>query len=44
MKHLPQNASDWKITRNTEHESTCEAIGRDGVGDFSPTNTQITDR
>ena len=35
---LPQNASDWKITRNTEHESTGEPIGRDGLGDFSSTN------
>lgn len=36
---LPQNASDWKITRNIEHEATCEPIGRDGLGDFSLPNT-----
>ena len=39
---IPQNASDWKITRNIEHESTCEPIGRDGPGDRSskPPNTE----
>lgn len=41
---LPQNASDWKITRNTEHESTCEPIGRDGLGDSFPPNDQVEAR
>lgn len=41
--NLPQNASDWKVTRNIEHESTCDPVGRDGLGDFSlPTTSSGT--
>ena len=38
--NLPQNASDWKVTRNIEHESTCDPVGRDGLGDFSLPNDE----